>query len=197
MKCKKHYDPVCGDNGKTYLNECLLQMSACINQHSVKKMTEGRCEVDAEQVLTEVNFATRTISNKFKSNQKWELKSVVSGKKVPHGVKLRLNLQETDCLKTERSGSPCPSAEGPERLCEATVLRHRGVMRVADTQCGASVVTFCSGCSQDEDVVEIAKFAVEEITEDFDQSNEWALQHVAKVQQTVSYLRGKECAGQM
>ena len=64
-------------------------------------------------------------------------------------------------------------------------------------QCGASVVSFCAGCSQDEDVAEIAKFAVKEITEDFDQSNEWALQHVAKVQQTVSYLRGKECAGQM
>ena len=56
-------------------------------------------------------------------------------------------------------------------------------------QCGASVVSFCAGCSQDEDVVEIAKFAVQEITEDFDQSNEWALQHVAKVQQTVRYRR--------
>ena len=134
MKCKKHYDPVCGDNGKTYLNECLLQMSACINQHSVKKMTEGRCEVDAEQVLTEVNFATRTISNKFKSNQKWELKSVVSGKKVPHGVKLRLNLQETDCLKSERSSDPCPSSEGPERLCEATVFRARGSLRLAEPE---------------------------------------------------------------
>ena len=134
MKCKKHYDPVCGDNGKTYLNQCLLQMSACINQHSVKKMTEGSCEVDAGTILTEVNFATRTLSNKFKSNQQWELKNVVSGKKVPNGVRLRLNLQETDCLKTERSASPCPSAEGPERLCEATVLRHRGVIRVADTE---------------------------------------------------------------
>ena len=60
------------------------------------------------------------------------------------------------------------------------------------SQCGASVVTFCPSCSQDEDVAEIAKFAVKEITEDFDQSNEWALQHVAKVQQTVRYLREKK-----
>ena len=51
------------------------------------------------------------------------------------------------------------------------------------------MVTFCPACSQDEDVAEIAKFAVQEITEDFDQSNEWALQHVAKVQQTVRYRR--------
>ena len=65
------------------------------------------------------------------------------------------------------------------------------------SQCGASVVTFCAGCSQDEDVAEIAKFAVKEITEDFDQSNEWALQHVAKVQQTVRYLRGEKCVCQI
>ena len=38
-------------------------------------------------------------------------------------------------------------------------------------------------------MAEIAKFAVKEITEDFDESNEWALQHVAKVQQTVRYLK--------
>ena len=54
------------------------------------------------------------------------------------------------------------------------------------SQCGAGVVTFCSQCNQDEDVLEIAKYAVTEITEDFDQSNEWALQHVAKVHQQVN-----------
>ena len=58
------------------------------------------------------------------------------------------------------------------------------------------MVTYCADCSQDEEVAEIAKFAVKEITEDFDQSNEWALQHVAKVQQTVRYSRGKKCVCQ-
>merc|ERR1712203_788034 len=100
--------PVCGDNGKTYLNECLLEMSACINQHSVKKMTEGRCEVDAETILTEVNFATRTLSNKFKSKQQWELKSVVSGKKIPNGVRVRLNLQRLTVSRQRDQPRPVP-----------------------------------------------------------------------------------------
>jgi len=182
LKCKKHYSPVCGSNGKTYLNECLLKMSACINQYSVKKMTDGRCELDSDQIETEANFATRKLSDKFKSSNKWELKNVVYGKKVPNGVRLGLNLQETDCPKSQRTSSPCPESQGPQRLCEATVFRARGSLRLAETQCGAGVVTFCDDC-EDEDVLDIAKFAVSEITDDFDESNEWALQHVAKVQQ--------------
>ena len=134
MKCKKHYSPVCGSNGKTYLNECLLKMSACINNYSVRSMTEGRCELDAEQIENEAEFATKKFSDKFESSHKWELKNVVSGKKVPNGVKLKLNLQETNCLKSERSTLPCPTADGPERLCEATVFRTRGQYRLAGTE---------------------------------------------------------------
>ena len=185
MKCKKHYDPVCGSNGKTYLNECLLKMSACINKYSVQSMTRGRCELEADQIETEVNFATRKLSEKFESNKKWEVKNVVFGRKVENGVRLGLNLEETNCLKSERSSSPCPSSDGPERLCEATVFKTRGRLRLADTECGAGVVTFCSGCNQDQDVLDIAKYAVTEVTEDFDESNVWALQHVAKVHQQV------------
>ena len=138
MKCKKHYEPVCGSNGKTYLNECLLKMSACINQYSVKSMTKGRCELDANQIETEANFATRRLSDKFESNKKWELKNVVFGKKVENGVRLGLNLEETNCLKSERSSSPCPSSDGPERLCEATVVKSRGKLRLTETEVRAS-----------------------------------------------------------
>ena len=48
------------------------------------------------------------------------------------------------------------------------------------------VVTICDECYEDvEDTLEIAKFAVERITRNFD-SNKWALQHIAKAQTKVT-----------
>ena len=46
------------------------------------------------------------------------------------------------------------------------------------------VVTLCDTCP--EDSLEIAKYAVKEITEDFEESNEWALQHIDKAKSKVS-----------
>ena len=48
------------------------------------------------------------------------------------------------------------------------------------------VVTRCDACYEDaDDTLEIAKFAVERITKNFD-SNKWALQHIAKAQTKVT-----------
>ena len=48
-----------------------------------------------------------------------------------------------------------------------------------------AVVTRCDDCYEDaEDSLDIAKFAVEEITADFD-SNKWVLQHIARSQTKV------------
>ena len=48
------------------------------------------------------------------------------------------------------------------------------------------VVTICDECYEDaEDTLEIAKFAVERITRNFD-SNKWALQHIANAQTKVT-----------
>ena len=45
------------------------------------------------------------------------------------------------------------------------------------------VVTLCDTCP--EDSMDIAKYAVNEITSDFEESNEWALQHVEKFKSKV------------
>ena len=36
--------------------------------------------------------------------------------------------------------------------------------------------------------MEIAKYAVKEITDDFEESNEWALQHIDKVKSKVNFF---------
>ena len=49
------------------------------------------------------------------------------------------------------------------------------------------VVTRCDDCYEDaEDSLDIAKFAVKEITADFD-SNKWVLQHIARSQTKVGW----------
>ena len=44
----------------------------------------------------------------------------------------------------------------------------------------------CDDCP--EDSMEIAKYAVKEITDDFEESNEWALQHIDKVKSKVNFF---------
>ena len=123
MKCKKHYDPVCGTNGQTFLNECLLQMATCINKDQVTKMSAGRCELEVSEVNEEAEFAAKKLSNRFKNKNRWALKDVVSGSKLPNGVRLTLRLQETDCLKTARSDAPCEIREGPPRRLFSVTLK--------------------------------------------------------------------------
>ena len=77
-------------------------------------MAAGRCELEASEVTEEAEFAVRTLSDRFKNKNRWALKDVVSGSKIPNGVRVTLRLQETDCLKTARSDAPY-DVKGPSR----------------------------------------------------------------------------------
>ncbi|RUS83809.1 hypothetical protein EGW08_008421, partial [Elysia chlorotica] len=43
-QCTEEYDPVCGDNGITYENECKLQQDSCHSEESVSIAKRGACD---------------------------------------------------------------------------------------------------------------------------------------------------------
>uniref|UniRef100_A0ACB8ET22 Uncharacterized protein n=1 Tax=Sphaerodactylus townsendi TaxID=933632 RepID=A0ACB8ET22_9SAUR len=43
-KCKPHKRPVCGSNGKTYLNHCELHRDACLTGSKIQVDYDGHCK---------------------------------------------------------------------------------------------------------------------------------------------------------
>jgi len=57
--CPRDYDPLCGTNGKTYSNRCMLERFACKRSLNVGFSYEGRCRGGSAKVLSRViNFQT-------------------------------------------------------------------------------------------------------------------------------------------
>lgn len=42
-KCTLKFEPVCGSNGKTYINECLMRADACKQRESFVVLQKGAC----------------------------------------------------------------------------------------------------------------------------------------------------------
>ena len=43
ITCSGVYDPVCGDNGQTYSNECMMEFAACKEMKAISLAYKGSC----------------------------------------------------------------------------------------------------------------------------------------------------------
>uniref|UniRef100_A0A671T5L9 Tomoregulin-2-like n=1 Tax=Sinocyclocheilus anshuiensis TaxID=1608454 RepID=A0A671T5L9_9TELE len=65
FKCSSDYAPVCGSNGESYENHCLLRKEACKLQTEVLVVSESACPVDAGSGSgDDVNEGSAEISQK-------------------------------------------------------------------------------------------------------------------------------------
>lgn len=43
--CPKIYRPVCGTDGKTYANQCILKIATCESNGRIRKRSNGKCSM--------------------------------------------------------------------------------------------------------------------------------------------------------
>jgi hypothetical protein len=57
--CDRMYAPVCGSNGVTYGNECMMTVDSCDRKEDITKLHDGKCKEDqfAESITKECNFS--------------------------------------------------------------------------------------------------------------------------------------------
>ena len=62
--CPKVFEPVCGDDGETYANECLLKLESCSSAKTIKKTSSGSCDGKAIPVAITPTASTTAASTK-------------------------------------------------------------------------------------------------------------------------------------
>jgi len=57
-----HYDPVCGTDGQTYVNECYLQSEACAKRIDIAVFRRGECTDGKRPIGLSLNQSIKLIS---------------------------------------------------------------------------------------------------------------------------------------
>ena len=53
IKCTREFKQVCGSDGRTYNNECLLNRAKCIKRLFIQVVSQGACESSTNEQLNE------------------------------------------------------------------------------------------------------------------------------------------------
>jgi hypothetical protein len=57
LKCDENENLVCGSDGKTYINECILNLTACNSKLGIHVLHSGSCESKTDSKMSKtLNF---------------------------------------------------------------------------------------------------------------------------------------------
>lgn len=65
IKCSSEFMPVCGSNGKTYANGCVLEVEACQQEREITVVKEGECQTGIFSLLRHMLDSLCTFSVGF------------------------------------------------------------------------------------------------------------------------------------
>ena len=58
-KCPQSYDPICGEDGTTYSNQCNLQYQACVHKTQISVRHQGECQIQEENTAEYCGACTK------------------------------------------------------------------------------------------------------------------------------------------
>nr|UST29448.1 agrin [Haliclona caerulea] len=152
--CPKILRPVCGSDGVTYNNECLLKVEACKSNTEITVKSEGRCPVGCELMLCappkicqeDANGAGRCVCPSLCTA---DFRPVCGSDGVTYSNQCHLNIAACNSKKTITvvSQGPCPQTtqaptQGPN--CDPVICANPNVCKLVNGQSKCICSKFCT-----------------------------------------------------
>ncbi|XP_014665375.1 PREDICTED: ovoinhibitor-like isoform X2 [Priapulus caudatus] len=130
--CPRNYAPVCGSNGRTYNNECELEMDSCERKTIIKMVRAGPCEEKVEEIKKkQPRMALKDTSEEpvCKTSPMCMQRVKMAGLRIA---------RRGECAKKQNDGEEEP-------ICSEAALK--GICpRNIDPVCGTDGVTYDNEC---------------------------------------------------